>query len=202
MNYRNAVRRVVFVLACVSVIAGPLYAQTLQVTSSEKGPDTAAGTLRHYLQLRLGNADWKDYSKLITWPDEPSWDCNWVVSNFDIGVTKKRKQNVVIPVVFKRIGLFCYDSDFSPDLKIVTINYELVKRNSSGWKVNGPIPDYPDISAEVLIKSLRASAEDLHESPERRAQFGAAARKLADALKHSDNSQHQSVPIHRNYSDE
>lgn len=35
----------------------------------------ALWTLNRYVQLRLEAADWKEYSKLITWPDEPSWDC-------------------------------------------------------------------------------------------------------------------------------
>jgi hypothetical protein len=59
-----------------------------------------------------------------------------------------------------------FDFEFKPNAKVVIIYYELVNRQY-GWKVNGPISDYPDISAEVLVKSLRTSAENLRESPER-----------------------------------
>jgi hypothetical protein len=86
-----------------------------------------------------------------------------------------------VPVVYKRLGLFCYDFDFNPDPKVVTINYELIERQRD-WKVNAPIPDYPDISADVLLKSLRASGENLHQSADRRAKFSATAGKLAEAL--------------------
>jgi len=184
--------RKVVIMAILILIYAVLFtyyaqAQFQQVVTSIKGQDTAVETLRHYLQLRLRNADWKDYSKYVTWSDEPSWDCNWVVRNYDIGMPKKGKHNVVVPVVYKRLGLFCYDFDFSPDLKIVTIKYELVKHRS-GWKVNAPVPDYPDISADVLIKSLRASAESSSESQDRRAQFSASACKLSDVLDRAGNS--------------
>ncbi len=64
---------------------------------------------------------------------------------------------------------------------MVTINYELVECNGD-WKVNAPIPDYPDISADVLLKSLIASGEDTRESADRRAKFRATAQKLKEAL--------------------
>lgn len=182
MTCREVVISLILTLICAVVLACHGHAQSQQKASSVISQDTEVETLRRYLQLRLRNADWKDYSKLITWPDEPSWDCTWVVSKYDLGVPKKGKQNVVVPVVYKRLGLFCYDFEFNPDPKMVTINYELVKRQS-GWKVNAPIPDYPDISADVLLKSLKASAENLQESAERRAQFSATARKLEEALK-------------------
>jgi hypothetical protein len=86
--------------------------------------------------------------------------------------------------VYYRLGLFCYDFDFKANTKKITINYELVK-HPSGWKVNAPIPDYPDISADVLIRLLRASAENVNETSERRVQAEATARKVADALNHA-----------------
>ena len=181
MTSREVSVRLVLVLICVVILACHTYGQPQQKASGVISRDAAVETLRLYLQLRLRNADWKDYSKFITWPDEPSWDCAWVVSKYDIGVPKKEKQNVLVPVVYKRTGLFCYDFEFTPDTKVVTINYELVEHQGD-WKVNAPIPDYPDFSAGVLLKSLKASGEDSRESADRRAKFSAAARKLADVI--------------------
>lgn len=181
MNYRGVVKRLIQTLIGVVILVGQTHGGAQQKATNTISQDMAVETLRHYLELRLCNASWKTYSKLITWADEPSWDCTWVVSQYDIGVAKKVKRNVVVPVVYKRLGLFCYDFQFNLDPKIVTINYELV-RYRSAWKVNAPIPDYPDISADVLIKSLRASSDNLRESPERRFQFKIVAHELADAL--------------------
>jgi hypothetical protein len=178
MRRRVTVQRIIIGLTCVLILA--CKGQAEQKASRVQGQ--AIEALQRYLQLRLQDADWKEYSKLITWPDEPSWDCKWVVGEHDVrGPIYKGQEVVVIPVVYKRLGLFCYDFDFEPGPKVVKINYELVKRGS-GWKVNGPIPDYPEIGGDVLIKSLNAAAENANETPERRAQAGAAARKIADAL--------------------
>ena len=149
-----------------------------------KNQAPAVETLRRYVELRLHNADWKDYSTFVTWPDEPGWDCNWVVSKYNVRASKKEDDGIIVPVVYNRLGLFCYDFEFESDPRVVTIDYQLVKR-PSGWKVNAPIPDYPDISAAVLIKSLSASAENSRESPERRAQYSATARQVADAVSHA-----------------
>ena len=184
MTCREVIIRLILALICVVVLGCHTHGQSQQKASSVLDQDAAVETLRRYLQLRLCNADWKDYSKFITWPDEPGWDCTWVVSNYEIGVPKKGKRNVIVPVVYKRLGLFCYDFDFNPDPKVVTINYELIERQRD-WKVNAPIPDYPDISADVLLKSLRASGENLHQSADRRVKFSATASKLAEALDRS-----------------
>jgi hypothetical protein len=133
------------------------------------------------LELRLHDADWKEYSKFITWPDEPGWDCKWVISKYAPGSTKKEGEKVIVSVRYTRLGLFCYDFEFKLNPEALTVHYELVKR-SSGWKVNAPIPDYPDISGDVLLGSLRTLAERANETPERRAKAEAAARKLGDVL--------------------
>jgi hypothetical protein len=138
-------------------------------------------SLRRYVQLRLSNADWKDYSKYITWPDEPSWDCNWVALQYTVGIATNEKEGVTVPVTYKRLGLFCYDFDFKANLNTVTVNYKLV-RDTSGWKVDAPIPDYPDISVDVLLASLQASAKDVRESKERRGQFSITAQRIAAAI--------------------
>lgn len=67
----------------------------------------AAQTLRRYIQLRLRDADWQEYSKFIAWPDEPGWDCKWVVSKDKIGAPRVKGQTIVIPVAYSRLGLFC-----------------------------------------------------------------------------------------------
>ena len=188
MTWRLIIKRFIIVLTVCIVLGShrPSWAQ--HPTPSMKSQDEALHTLQQYLQLRLHNADWKDYSKFVTWPDEPGWDCNWVVSAYDLGTPKNTQAKIGIPATYKRLGLYCYDFEFKPDQKVVTIGYELVKR-PGGWKVSAPIPDYPDISAEVLLKSLRASAEDLHESSERRAQFSEVAHKIADAVDRAGRSQ-------------
>jgi len=65
---------------------------------SSKHPDTAEDTLQHYINLRLGWADWKEYSQFITWPDEPGWDCWRVAKEFFVGQSSKRSTRVVIQV--------------------------------------------------------------------------------------------------------
>lgn len=140
--------------------------------------DTPEKTLSHYLQLRLQDAKWEVYSQLITWPDEPSWDCKWVAEKYEIGKPKRtEKGRAIIPVIVKRLGLYCIDFSFSPDQKEVTINYELIK-SPSGWKIDEPIPDYPDIGADTLKESLAASAESSKEPPERKAKFAETLQKL------------------------
>jgi hypothetical protein len=141
----------------------------------------ALQTLNRYLEMRLQNADWKEYSKLISWPDEPSWDCNWIVKNYDVGAPVKEREKITIPVVYRRLGLYCDNFDFEPQSKTVTVNYELVERRG-GWRVDGPIPDYPDLSLDVALKTLRATASDANETPERRGQAEAATRKITAAL--------------------
>ena len=184
MVRRALVHRSIVALMYVAILA--CQGQADQKASGDQAQ--AAQTLERYIQLRLQDADWKEYSKFITWPDEPSWDCKWVVGKYDVGAPDSKGGTIVVPVVYNRLGLFCYDFDFKPDPRVVTINYELVKR-PSGWKVNAPIPDYPDISGDVLVKSLTALAGNANETPERRAQAEATARKVAEAQKRAVTSQ-------------
>lgn len=162
----------IFALVCLLFLSSPVIAQQKN--------QTAESTLQHYIELRLNDADWKEYSKFITWPDEPGWDCKWVVSNYNIGQSKKRKQKITIPVVFTRLGLFCSNADFKADKNEVTIKYELEKY-SSGWKVSGPEIDYPEIGADKAIKLLKAMAAT-SESAEMRTQAEAAAGKIEESL--------------------
>ena len=89
------------------------------------------------------------------------------MKNYDVGAPVKEREKVTIPVVYRRLGLYCDNFDFGPKPKTLTVNYELVKLRG-GWKVDGPIPDYPDLSLDVALKTLRATA--------------AATRKITAAL--------------------
>lgn len=133
------------------------------IKSTDKNTDKASDILHRYVQLRLNDADWKEYAKFITWADEPSWDCVWVVGSYEIDKASMNGHAVKIPVVYKRLGKFCYDFDFQYKPEKITINYKLID-SGNGWKVNLPIPDYPDISAEAIINSLKIKAKNLNES--------------------------------------
>jgi hypothetical protein len=95
MTLRLIIKRFIIVLTICAVFGcqGPSWGQ--QSTPSMKSQDEALQTLRRYLELRLHNADWKDYSKFVTWPDEPGWDCNWVVSAYDLGTPKKTQAKLL-----------------------------------------------------------------------------------------------------------
>ena len=168
-------------MICLMVGACSQLAEAQSKDKIGRSEAPALNTLRRYVQLRLSNADWKEYSKYITWPDEPSWDCNWVVRHYTVGTARNEKEGVIIPVNYQRLGLFCYDFDFKANSSMVTVNYELIK-DANGWKVNAPIPDYPDISSDTLLALLQISAKDLRESRERREQFSATAHRIAAAL--------------------
>jgi hypothetical protein len=180
---RNAF--VLMFLATVSMCQMRAQLKSLDV----RRQDAAEETLQNYVRLRLSNADWKEYSKFVTWPDEPGWDCNWVVDKYSVGLPKKRTKNIIVPVSYKRLGLFCYDFEFTMKSKDVTVDYELVSA-PGGWKINSPIPDYPDISAKILLQLLKEKAENRQESSEHRAQFRAAERKLEKALARSLDKSH------------
>jgi hypothetical protein len=169
----------------VLVISLTVVSFRTQGNATQNGPelgkeDGALKTLRQYIELRLHNAKWNEYSKLITWPDEPSWDCHWVVSAYHLGKPKTQGATAEVDVKYQRLGLFCNNPEFEAGVKTVTIKYVLL-RGPKGWKVNSPIPDYPEIGADVLLQSLKASAEDAREATERRGMFSAAARAVSAA---------------------
>lgn len=90
-----------------------------------------------------------------------------------------------MPVTHKRIGVYCNHFSFESKLKDVTINYELIMVQGN-WKVNGPDFDYPDMSLNVLLKSLRTSAENKHGTNERRVKFKDTARSIEKGVSHKD----------------
>ena len=125
MSYMALLKRTLGVIALIASTANCLHAQHEQGQAVVRNQGTALGTLQLYLQLRLNDADWKQYSPFITWPDEPSWDCNWVVRQYAVGAMRTTKDGVTIPVNYKRLGLYCYDFEFKADLKSVIVNYKL-----------------------------------------------------------------------------
>lgn len=145
------------------------------------GKGKALEVLRHYIDMRLRNDDWKKYSRFITWTDEPSWDCYWVAKSYEIGIPTYGTKAATVPVTYRRLGLSCNNLQFDAKSSTVTIKYELVDR-SDGWKVNVPIPDYPDVQASVLVRELQGIARNVKQTPERRTQASAEARLIAAAL--------------------
>jgi hypothetical protein len=177
-------RQCLFTRLIVLVMSGLFVACQVQGRTKQKASDLQEGALsilRRYVELRLQDADWKEYSKFITWPDEPSWDCKWVVSKFDVGTPAGNAEGMAIPVVYSRVGLFCYEFDFEANPKVATIRYELVKRQGH-WKVSGPIPDYPEISGDVLLRWLNSIAEKSDVTQQRRTRALATAQEIRNAI--------------------
>jgi hypothetical protein len=163
------------VLALLAVVSCPCLGQ------SDHEKTQALKVLEQYVHLRLQNADWKNYSRYITWPDEPSWDCYWVVKNYDVGIPAYAVNAATIPITYRRLGLSCNNFNFEAKSGTVTIRYQLV-RVPRGWKVDGPIPDYPDVKANVLVKELNDIARNSKEMPERRSHASAEARIITSVL--------------------
>jgi hypothetical protein len=183
-------KRMTFAVALAEVLASCAVAQVSSrpEVMSEKPEGAVAEALRRYVTLRLDNADWKEYSQFVTWPDEPAWDCNWVVAAYSVRDPRKAVEKVLVPVVYDRLGLFCYDFEFAPKPSVVTVEYEL-SRVANVWKVAGPIPDYPDIGADALLRWLGTKAESAEESLDRRTRFAATARKVREAQNSGHGSQ-------------
>ena len=144
------------------------------VAQQEQG---AEQTLRHYIELRLNWADWKDYSRFITWPDEPGWDCWWVAKGYEVGKVAVRRNTATIPVTYSRVGRFCADFQLEIQSQSETIVYELIHQRGR-WKINGPVPDYPYISQDALAKWLAQRSSDPKESETLREQARQTLQKL------------------------
>jgi hypothetical protein len=142
--------------------------------------DEPATVLRHYINLRLANADRSAYSSLITWSDEPTAACEWVTSHFKLQTARQDAGDVVIPVTYDRLGRYCSDLNLELFEQSEQVDYHLVM-SAGGWKVAGPVPDYPDIEIQTLLRSLANSAQT--ESPERRRQIDEVIRQLRVALR-------------------
>jgi hypothetical protein len=139
---------------------------------------SAKDVLRQYVEARLRWAHWKDFSRFITWPDEPGWDCWWVAKDYNIGKVIHGVEKTVITVTYDRLGLFCADLELQAKPGAEPVSYELVKRDGA-WKVDSPTPDYPYISARTLVEFLTKTILDPNELPERKT----SARRTLEALR-------------------
>jgi hypothetical protein len=148
------------------------------VLQAQEGSSSAA--LKRYIDLRLRWADWNEYSRFITWPDEPAWDCWWVTNGYSIGPAREEAAKTIVPVTYKRIGLYCVDFQFEPSPKVEKISHELVRRGKA-WKVDGPIPDHPYVGLRTVRESLEITIADPHEAADRRQQAEKALIKLLTA---------------------
>lgn len=171
------------IVAVAALVAGHALAHVQNKAASDR--NSALRVLQRYIRLRLEDAEWKRYSKLITWPDEPSWDCKWVVNNYKLGHPIVNEQRVIVPTHYDRLGLFCYDFNFHEERKTIQIDYELVK-HAAGWKVDSPIPDYPEISVDALARWLSAIARDKSQASERRKRASSTISQLVQARNHEN----------------
>jgi hypothetical protein len=167
-------------LGCLIFILGFRSGGQDKITQQEQA--AARKALDSYVKSRLRHDDWPRYSSLVTWTDEPSWDCHWVTRNYRVGRPSIAADRVTIPVIYVRLGVFCGDFDFTPERSTVTVDYELV-RQTEVWKVDGPIPDYRDLSVDVLIGMLKRRANSSAESPDRRSRFNTAVGELTSVKK-------------------
>jgi hypothetical protein len=142
--------------------------------------DEPAIVLRHYINLRLANADRSAYARLITWSDEPTAACEWITSHFKLQTARQDADDVIIPVTYVRLGRYCSDLNLELFEQSDQVEYHLVM-SGGGWKVAGPVPDYPDIEIQTLLRSLANTAQT--ESPERRRQIDEVIRQLRVALR-------------------
>jgi hypothetical protein len=166
---KRPIKVVAFFVAFVSAVLG----------AQENTKPSATTTLRHYIELRLRWADWKEYSPLITWPDEPGWDCWWVAKGYRVDRATTRGSKTVIPVTYTRLGLLCANPEFEPKPKVETIPYELVRSDES-WKVVGPVPDYPYVGLETAREWLRKAIADPAQTNDRRQQARKSLELLAE----------------------
>ena len=156
----------------------------------------AVDTVERYVRLRLSGAHWVAFAPLIGWQDEPGWDCNWLVTGYAVG-TAEEADGGVVPVTYDRIGFYCHDYEFKPEIRKVTVRYQLPE-SAKGWKIKGPEPDPPDLSADVQIASLRAVARDRHEPAANRKRADAMRRQLSTYIRRAELSieqQFSTVPV-------
>lgn len=116
------------VAACLAAVS--MCQMSIQVKSPHAtGQNTPEETLQNYLRLRLSNADWKEYSKLVTWRDEPGWDCNWVVDKYSVGLPRRRAKNTVLPVAYNRLvySVMTSSSRRSPKKSPLIMNLSVVR---------------------------------------------------------------------------
>jgi hypothetical protein len=169
-----------FALAAQSAlsVAGTTVAGTTMAASEEP-----SAVLKRYINLRLANADRSAYAALITWSQEPSWDCSWVTSTFKLQQPKPASEEVVIPVTYLRLGRYCPDFNLQLFDESDEVEYHLVM-SEGAWKVAAPAgDDYPDIEIQTLLRSLTHAAQAAKQSAQRRRQYDDLIRQLRATLR-------------------
>jgi len=136
--------------------------------------------VRRYVGLRFNSAQWSDFEAMISWEDESGWDTYWLTDRYTVGAAKKTRTSVIVPVTFRRLGLYSHDFVFKPNQRSVTIQYEVVT-TPNGWRIMGPEPgfDFPNLSVYVQIESLLATSRNQSEAIETRELAEATAKLLA-----------------------
>lgn len=165
----------VFFMVAAFVSSVPLFSATRAALST-----SPTGALTRYITLRLINAPWAVYSKLITWPDEPAWDCKWITTNYMLGASRKQDDEVIIPVTYVRLGLYCPDFDLTIQKTLVRVEYHLTM-GGGVWKVSAPVPDYPDLGVKTLLRTLAVSENSSANSAARQHQFESLIQKVLAA---------------------
>jgi len=89
----------------------------------------------------------------------------WVSAGYEIRSLDERGEKVTATLVHKRLRLIRCDFDFKSEPEIVEVKYQLVHQ-ASAWKIDGPVPDYPDVGADTVFKALAALADSVNETSE------------------------------------
>jgi hypothetical protein len=116
------------ILLCLPILIAVVVAQVPKQTPLEQ----ARGVARKYVELRLRGARWDEFSKLITWLDEPAWDIYRVCSKYSIGVARMKGKTAIVPVTYSRIGYIDSNLRFETDVKVLTI-----RTNQDAFRVEG-----------------------------------------------------------------
>ena len=168
-------------MACSCAVAADASTPGAAAVAAANEP---AAVLKHYINLRLAMADWPVYSKLITWPDEPAWDCYWVTSHFKLEDPRpgSARDEIIVPATYDRLGRYCSDFDLELFDESDRVDYHLVMSDGR-WKIAGPVPDYPDIEIQTLLRRLANAAQSPGATPERRRQLDELIRQLRATLR-------------------
>jgi hypothetical protein len=150
--------------------------------NTQQGATEPAAVVKRYINLRLAMADRSVYSQLITWPDEPPSECYWITSHFKLEEARPGTDDVIVPATYDRLGRYCPEFDLQLFDESDRIEYHLVMSGGQ-WKIASPLPDYPDIEIQTLLRRLANTAQSPGESTERRRQIDEMIRELRATLR-------------------
>jgi hypothetical protein len=175
-NTLATTRAVFAALLSVAMFAAPRPARSEQ-PAAEPG-----AVLKRYINLRLAMADRRVYSQLITWPDEAPSECYWITSHFKLDDPRPGTDGVIVAATYDRLGRYCPDFDLQLFDESARIDYHLVMSGGK-WKIAGPVPDYPDIEIQTLLRRLANAAQSPGETAEQRRQLDEVIRQLRATLR-------------------